>query len=130
MRQQLLSYLTSQLTGAIKTSQELPFSQGGNPLYRKNMRKVYVGNPEVTTTVITATLDGQSVRQTETKLEVFLAVDAKNRPVNLDTALGVMAAAVTQSGISNSFRNEYAYVITIDEDVEVYVFTYTFTSIA
>jgi len=130
MRQQLLSYLTSQLTGAITTSQELPFSQGGNPLYRKNMRKVYVGNPEVTTSVIQATLDGLSIRSTENKLEVFLAVDAKNRPVSLNSALEVMANAVTQSGINNSFRNEYSYVITIDEDVEVYVFTYTFTSIA
>jgi hypothetical protein len=41
MRTELLTYLTAQLTASIKTSQELPFQEGTNPLYMKNARRVY-----------------------------------------------------------------------------------------
>jgi hypothetical protein len=45
MRTQLLTYLTAQLTGSIKTSQELPFEEGTNALYLKNARRVYLDEP-------------------------------------------------------------------------------------
>jgi len=45
MRTELLTYLTAQLTDSIKTSQELPFQEGTNPLYLKNARRVYLDEP-------------------------------------------------------------------------------------
>lgn len=130
MRSELITYITNNLPSAFKASTELPFGEGGNPLFRKNMKRVYVGNEQVEQTVLQAIMNGNDVMETRTTLFAYLAVDAKNRSSDLDSALSVMANARTQSGISASFRNEYTYTTEIDEGVEIYTFEYNFYTIA
>ena len=129
MRQALLSYLTTALTGTIKTSNELPFEQGGSALYIKNMRKVYLDEPEVEQTELIATFD-EDVNQNITTVRGYLSVDAKNRNSDLDTALITLATARTQADISSSFRKEFDYTTTIDGDKIIYEFEYRFYTLA
>ena len=129
MRQALLNYLTSALTGTIKTSNELPFEQGGSALYIKNMRKVYLDEPEVEQTELIATFD-EDVNQNITTVRGYLAVDAKNRNTDLDSALLTLALARTQADISSSFRKEFDYTTTIDGDRIIYEFEYRFYTLA
>jgi hypothetical protein len=118
------------MPASFKVSNELPFEEGGNNLFRKNFKRVYVGNEQKSMTVLQAIMNGADVMETQTTINAYLAVDAKNRPSDLDTALSVMAQARTQSGISNSFRNEFTYTTEIDGSFEIYTFEYIFRTIA
>ena len=128
MRTELLSYLTTNLTGSIKTSQELPWAEGNNPLYLKNMKRVYLDEPNTVQDPLVQTLDTCVIDQTVTTVQGFLAVDAKNRNADLDTALATLAAA--KNIATSSFRKEFAYSTAIDGDVIVYTLEYTFYTLA
>lgn len=130
MRTQLLTYLTTNLTGTIKTSQELPWTEGGAALYTKNLRKVYLDEDTIEQAELIGTLDDTDINQNITKVAGFLSVDAKNRNADLDTALTVLAAARNVSTIANTFRKEFDYTTTIDADRITYEFEYRFYTLA
>jgi hypothetical protein len=131
MRAQLLNFLTANLTGTIKTSQELPFEQGGSANYIRNMRKVYLDEPFIEQDILINTLDESAdVNQQITYVRGYLAVDAKNRNPDLDAALNTIGAALKQADITNSFRKEFDYTTTIDDDRVVYEFEYRYYQIA
>jgi hypothetical protein len=128
MRTQLLAYLTQALTGSIKVSEELPFEQGTVPLYLKNLRRVYLAEPERQQEQLLATLD-TDINQTITRVAGYLTVDAKNRNPDIDSALQVLGQALNQTTISNSFRKEFDYTTTIQDDTITYEFEYRFYTI-
>lgn len=130
MRAQLLSYLSTALTGSIKPSSELPWAEGNNPLYLKNMKRVYLDEPNTEETPLLQTLDALDIPQAITTVRGFLAVDAKNRNADLDTALATLAGAKDIATITNSFRREFNYTTTIDGDVITYEFEYSFYTLA
>jgi len=129
MRSQLLDYLTTNLTDSIKPSQELPFEQGGSALYLKNMRRVYLDEDNIEQEQIITTFDND-ITQTITTVRGYLAVDAKNRNVDLDDALTILASAKDGASITNSYRKELSYTTTIDNDQLIYEFEYRFYTIA
>ncbi len=129
MRSQILTYLTANLTGSIKASQELPWSEGNNPLYLKNMKRVYLDEPNTEVDELVPTFESD-VLQKITTIRGFLAVDAKNRNADLDTALTTLAQAKDVSTITDSFRKEFDYTTTIDGAVIVYEFEYRFYTLA
>jgi len=131
MRTQLLSYLTANLTGTIKPSQELPFEQGGSANYLRNLRKVYLDEPYTEQDALINTLDeSMEVNQLITYVRGYLAVDAKNRNADLDAALNIMSQALRQADITNSFRKEFDYTTAIDDDRVVYEFEYRYYTLA
>ena len=126
MRTELLTYLTEALTGSIKTSQELPWAEGNNPLYLKNMRRVYLDETVKTQSQLVPVLDSSDIMETVNTVKGYLALDAKNRNADLDTALAVLAGARTAATISNAFRKEFDYTSSINGDTIVYEFEYRF----
>jgi len=130
MRTQLLSYLTSNLTGAIKPSQELPFEQGGSANYLRNMRRVYLDEPYTEQDSLFNTLDELDINQKITYVRGYLAVDAKNRNADLDAALTTMSNALKQANITDSFRKEFDYTTTMDDDRVIYEFEYRYYQLA
>lgn len=131
MRTQLLSYLTANLTGTIKPSQELPFEQGGTANYLRNMRRVYLDEPYTEQDALINTLDeADEVNQKITYVRGYLAVDAKNRNADLDAALSIMSQALRQADITDSFRKEFDYTTAIDDDRVVYEFEYRYYTLA
>lgn len=130
MRSALLTYLTANLTGSIKPSQELPFEESGTPMYLRNMRRVYLDEPVTAQVELVPTLDETDINQTVTTVRGYLTLDAKTRNADLDTALSVMAAARNGATISNAFRKEFDYTTDMDTDRITYQFEYRFHTLA
>lgn len=130
MRTELLTYLSTHLTGTIKLSVELPWEQGGQALYRQNLKRVYVDNEQAVKSVLQPLLSEDDIMQTVTTVRCYLAVDAKNKSSDLDATLAVFAQARTQSGVTNSFRNEIDITTELDQSVEIYTIEYRFYTVA
>jgi len=129
MRTSLITYLKQALSGTITVSDQLPFEDGGQSLYLKNMRVIYLAEPVITQEELVATLDATDINQNITRVNAYLAVDAKNRNADLNTTLTTLANARTNASITNSFRSEFNYTTEIIEDVLIYNFEYIFYSL-
>lgn len=131
MRTELLAYLTANLTATIKPSSELPFQEGNNALYLKNMRRVYLDEPFTEMDRLYGTLDANHhVNQKITFVRAYLAVDAKNRNSDLDAALTTMASAKDVTSITTAYRKEFDYTTRIEDDRLIYEFEYRFYTIS
>lgn len=123
MRSGIISRLQSQLTSGITCTSELPWSQNGQPLYLKNFKKVYVDMPRQEQTTLIPTINGNEVFQNDQICSAYLAVDAKNQPSGLDTAISKILEAKAYTGVVN-FGSESDYTVETIEDVLVYTFEY------
>jgi hypothetical protein len=130
MRTELLTYLTAQLTGDIKTSQELPWSEGLNPLYIKNARRVYLDEPNTEQDDFLPTLGTLSINARITTVRWFLSMDAKNRNADLDSALTILGSAKDITTITGVWQRQFDYTTTIDNDRIIYEGEYRFTNLA
>jgi hypothetical protein len=125
MRAELLSAITTAVSTLTQfaVSSELPWEQGGLPLYRKNMKKIYVDRERMEETTLLPTLNGGDVFQNDLITEVYLAVDAKNPPSQLDSVISKILATKASTGIIN-FGNESDYTVDKQEDVITYTFEF------
>lgn len=125
MRTQLLSAITSATSTLTQfaVSTELPWSQGELPLYRKNMKKIYVNRERQEQTTLIPTLDGGDFYQTDLITEVYVSVDAKNPPSQLDQVIAKILSARDTTGVVN-FGVESDFTQALDEDVLTYTFEF------
>ena len=130
MRSGILTRLQSSFTTStvFRVSTELPWSQGDNPLYLKNLKTIYVDKPEQISSSLIDTLDYRGVDQIDQTLEVFLAVDAKNPPTQLDSAVSTILSAKDYTGVTN-FINESDYTVEINNDIITYTFEFRISSV-
>ena len=129
MRTELLTYLTAQLTASIKTSQELPFQEGTNPLYIKNARRVYLDEPNTEQDEFLPTLGSLSINTRVTTIRWYLSVDAKNRNADLDSAITILGSAKDITTIA-VWQRQFDYTTTIENDRVIYEGEYRFTNLA
>ena len=130
MRTELLTYLTAQLTGSIKTSQELPFQEGTNPLYLKNARRVYLDEPYTEQDTLLPTLGSLQINQRTTIVRWYLSMDAKQRNTDLDSALTILGSAKDITTITGVYTRLFDYTVTIDNDRVIYEGEYRFANLA
>jgi hypothetical protein len=125
MRGQLLSAITTAVSTLTQfaVSTELPWEQNGIPLFRKNMKKIYVDRSTMEETTLIPVLNGAEVFQNDLITEVYLAVDAKNPPSQLDSAITAILACKSKTGVVN-FGNESDYTLDKQEDVLTYTFEF------
>lgn len=126
MRTELLSAITSAISTLTQfaVSQELPWSQGGQPLYLKNLKKVYVDrDTQVQTTLIPLVSSGDEVYQNDLTVLVYVAMDAKNPPTQLDSLITKILSTKDSTGIVN-FGTESDYTMEKTEDVLLYTFEF------
>lgn len=121
MRSQLLSYLTTATSAlTVKTVSELPWNTAGEPLYLKNMKKFYLDEEQIEQSVMFATLPGSNdVMANLVRVRGFFAVDAKNQPSGLSTAITTILGAKDRTGLAN-FGTESDYTTEIQDDVIIY----------
>jgi len=130
MRTELLTYLTAELTDSIRTSQELPWQEGTNPLYLKNARRVYLDEPYTEEDVLLPTLGSLQINQKVTIVRWYLTVDAKNRNTDLDSALTILGSAKDITTITGVYTRLFDYTVSIDNDRVVYEGQYRFANLA
>ena len=125
MRTELLSAITTAISTLTQfaVSQELPWSQNGTPLYLKNMKKVYVDRAQQEETTLIPTLNGGEVFQDDLITEVYVAVDAKNTPSQLDALITKILGVKSTINVVN-FGSESDYTVDKQEDVLIYTFEF------
>lgn len=125
MRSQIISYLTATLTtSTVRVVNELPWNTAGEPLYLKNMKKLYIDKEQRAESAMIAVLPGSNdVMQTITTIRGYFAVDAKNQPSGLDQAVALILSAKDQTGVGN-FGTESDYTTEIQDDVLIYNIEY------
>jgi hypothetical protein len=129
MRAELLAYLSTATSSlAVKTVSELPWNTAGEPLYLKNMKKFYLDQEQVTETTLIPVIYGDDVFQNDLTVTGYFAVDAKNSPSGLDTAITTILNAKDKIGVVN-FGNESDYTTEIQDDVIIYTVEYRLNTI-
>jgi hypothetical protein len=125
MRTELLSAITTAVSTLTQfaVSQELPWSQNGTPLYLKNMKKIYVDRAQQEETTLIPTLNGNEVFQDDLITEVYVAVDAKNTPSQLDALITKILGVKSTINVVN-FGSESDYTVDKQEDVLIYTFEF------
>lgn len=125
MRTELLSAITTAVSTLTQfaVSSELPWEQNGTPLYIKNMKKVYVDRERLEQSTLIPTLNGGEVFQNDSICEVYVAVDAKNQPSQLDSLITKILGAKNSTGIIN-FGTESDYTLDKQEDILIYTFEF------
>jgi hypothetical protein len=130
MRAELLSYLTTATsTSTVKTVSELPWNTAGEPLYLKNMKKLYLDQEQIEQSTLIPTLGGTDVFQNDITVRGYFAVDAKNEPTGLSTAITKILGAKDKTGITN-FGVESDYTTDIQADVIIYTVEYRMNTTA
>jgi hypothetical protein len=121
MRTQLLNAITTATSTLTQfaVSTELPWSQNGTPLFRKNLKKIYVDQTNQEQTTLIPTLNGGEVFQNDLITMAYVACDAKNPPSQLDNLITKILGAKDSTGVIN-FGTESDYTIDKDEDVLIY----------
>jgi hypothetical protein len=131
MRAELLAYLTTATsTATVKTVSELPWNNAGQPLYLKNMKKFYLAQEEIEQSVLIPTLPGQNdIMRNTLSVTGYFAVDAKNQPAGLSTAITTILGAKDRTGLGN-FGVESDYSTEIQDDVLIYTIEYRLNTTA
>ena len=122
IRTDIISQITTNISSytAFKVANELPFDSGGNPLYLKNKKTVYIDKEQEEKQQLYRTLDQGDVYNTETFVNAYLCVDAKNEPSDIQNVLaGILDA---RSVVTQTQLNE----VNVETDIEDDVITYTF----
>jgi len=125
MRTQLLNAITTATSTLTQfaVSTELPWAQNGTPLFRKNLKKIYVDLPRQEQTTLIPTINGGDVFQNDLITEVYVSCDAKNPPSQLDNLVTKILNSKDSTGVVN-FGTESDYTIDKDEDVMIYTFEF------
>jgi len=129
MRTTVLDYLNSQTFTNFSTSSELPWTSSGQPLYLKNLKKLYVDRPQTVQEPLIDTLDGNGITNEVTTVTVYVSTDAKTLPTDYDTMLSTVKGARLED-LTTGWRQRVTTVATSFEgDILVTEFTFNFTKL-
>jgi hypothetical protein len=130
MRTQLLAAITTATSTLTQfaVSQELPFEQSGTALFLKNKKRIYVDEERREQTTLFPLLSGTDIYQDDLITNVYLSVDAKNPPSQLDSVVSKILSAKANTGIVN-FGVESDYSVDKQEDVLIYNFEFRMNTI-
>lgn len=129
MRTELLDYLQSQNLGTFTVTREEPWDENGLPLYRKNLKKIYAGQEQMTVEPLLATLDGLDIPSEVTTVTVYFACDAKQPPSNLRDVVLAVREAKNITTVSAVNRRECDVTSTYENDTIVTELQFRFTKL-
>ena len=127
MREALITNITNKIAAYsnFAVSSELPWESGGEALYLKNFKKVYVDELQTTKEPLFQFVSGADLDYDQTTITAYVTVDAKNDPANLDAVIDAIISAkdVTQSGV---YTRNCDHTTEITDDYVVHSFEFTF----
>tara|TARA_R110002126_G_scaffold69925_2_gene176379 strand:+ start:2756 stop:3154 length:399 start_codon:yes stop_codon:yes gene_type:complete len=125
IRTSLLAQLTTNLTGSnVSVSAELPFSSGGDVLYAKNMKTLYVDEEQIEQETLYETLDRSNINTNLSTVNAYLQVDAKTQLSDINTIISSVLSA--KSVITDTITSESDYTTEITLDHIVYTYQFRF----
>jgi hypothetical protein len=129
MRAEILDFLQSQNLGVFTVSREEPWSENGLPLYRKNLKKIYVSQEQMAIEPLVVTLDNIDIPSEVTTVTVYLACDAKQPPSNLRDVILAVREAKNITTIDAVNRRDCNVTSNYENDTIVTELEFRFTKI-
>ena len=125
MRSGLIAAITTACSTLTQftVSSELPWNASAEPLYSKNMKKIYVDATVIEQSPLIELLNATSIQQNLYTTRAYVTVDAKNTPTQLDQLITNIQTAKSKTGL-NSFEDECDWTIEFDEDRITYTFEF------
>jgi hypothetical protein len=127
MRQAIIDGINSLALGSFAVSSELPWTASGQPLYEKNFRVFYVGEPQSTETTLFNTLDAGVFAKKETSVQVYVQVDAKQKPSNYDSLVTGVRTVKNTTDITGVVSRECDITSSFQADSLLTEFVFRFT---
>jgi len=129
MRQEIIDYLSGINLGSFTLSQEMPWISSDQPLYLKNLKKIYVDRTQYSTEILIPTLNGHNVSADTTTVRLFFATDAKQVSPDYDDVVTDLRAAKDADTITGVNRRDCLVSSTFEGDLLVTELEYRFTKI-
>lgn len=129
MRQEIVDYIKGLNLNALSVSNDIPFEDGGVPLYLKNLKTIYVDRPQSTVDPFIQTLNSLTINNETTAISVYFSLDAKVLLANYDTIVSSLKAGKDIATISGVNRRECAVSTDYEGDYLVTTLEYRFTKI-
>ena len=129
MRTEIIDYLGTLNLGTYKVASELPFDDNGQPLYIKNVKRIYVDTDEITDETVISTLDGVNIINETTTVRVYFATDAKNLTSNYDAMVNSIKGARTVSTITGVHVRNCSITKSYTQDLLLTQFDFEFTKL-
>lgn len=128
IRDSLLTQLTTNLAGSsVAVATELPFTSGGELLYIKNMKKLYVDETTVEQDTLYEVLDRNNIVQNTNVVTAYLVVDAKNQLADINSVISSILSA--KSVIARTVSSESDYILEYNLDKMIYTFEFRFITV-
>lgn len=129
MRTEVIDYLVSAPLHSYNFSRELPFEEGGSPLYLKNPKTIYVDTENKDVTQLFATLQGDSIHVETQTVTLYFSNDAKDTPANYDDLVEYLVKG-KDIGTTQGFNDRSVDVSTVvDGDLTVTTVEYSYTKL-
>ncbi len=129
IRSSLITQLTTNLAGSnVSVSSELPFESGGDVLYSKNMKTLYVDEEQISQETLYEVLDRNNFLTNSSVVNAYLQVDAKTQLSDINSIISNVLSA--KSVITGTISSESDYDTEIDLDHIVYTFEFRFDKTA
>lgn len=119
MRQEVLDYINSLALGSYLLTEETPWSDNDVPLYIKNLKKIYVDNPEFISEPLITTLGPLQINEESTIIRIYLANDAKTIPSNYSNLITDLKAVKDIDTIDGITKREVNVNVRYETDVMI-----------
>lgn len=129
MRDEIIDYISGLNLGAIILSQENPWDESGQPLYLKNLRRVYVDFGETNSDALISTLNGLTISNETTTVRAYFAVDAKQVPANYQDVVRQLKLGQQITTVEGVTRRNCNVATSYVNDVLVTELVYAFTKL-
>lgn len=130
MRDEIRNYIGTQNLGGFILSQEVPWSENGNPMYLKNPKRIYVDVDQIETDPFIQTLSGVTISNQVNVVRLYFSTDAKQVPSNYSDIVESLRKAKDITTIQGVNRRECLVNTSYENDMLVTELEYRFTKLS
>ena len=130
MREEIRTYIGTLNLGGFLLSQEVPWSENGNPLYLKNPKRIYVDVDQIETDPFIQTLSGVTISNQINVVRLYFSTDAKQVPSNYSDIVESLRRAKDITTIQGVNRRECLVNTSYENDMLVTELEYRFTKLS
>jgi hypothetical protein len=129
MRQAIYDYIDNLSKGTFTLTNELPWDSSGQPLYLKNIKRIYVNTDQVVEELLYAALNGLCINNEITTVVATVSCDAKQLPSNYEALVTAIRGAKNSTDITGVGRRECDVTTRFEADLLVTEFEFRFINV-
>lgn len=129
MRELVLNYIAGLDLGTYAVSNELPYSNAGVELYRKNVKRIYVDKETFSIEEFMPIMNGVNIDSEVATVRVLFANDSKKPPSNYDQVVTGIVKGKDIVAPPEYFRKEATLISSHEGDIQITEIELTFTKL-